>query len=79
LANPSEPAHPVTLYHFEGWPDGNPPSGDSLDELKNIIEKAGEHVKQHRGETKFLVHCHAGLGRTGTTLALIQLYITVME
>jgi len=71
--------HKLTLYHYEGWPDGNPPDGDAMDDLKKLIEKGAAHMKKNKGSPKFVVHCHAGLGRTGTTLALIMQWITVDE
>lgn len=61
----------MKFYHFEGWPDGKVPEGKSLDDLKLLIDKAAEKVKNFNGSPKIVVHCHAGLGRTGTTLSFI--------
>ena len=69
-ANNGEPWK-VKFYHFEGWPDGAVPEGVSLDELKILIDKAAHHIIDYKGHPKTLVHCHAGLGRTGTTLSFI--------
>ncbi len=38
-----------------------------------------DNIKKYRGNPKLVVHCHAGLGRTGTTLTLLQTMLTIME
>ena len=70
----------LTHVHFTGWPDWETPVGDSQTEFRNVIESGAEFVeKQHHlpdaDREKLLVHCRAGIGRTGTTIALINLVL----
>lgn len=67
----------VTHIHFTGWPDWETPIGESQLEFKNVVEQGASFVeKQHasspEAREKLLVHCRAGIGRTGTTIALIN-------
>ncbi|KAK3600515.1 hypothetical protein CHS0354_028715 [Potamilus streckersoni] len=60
----------VTKFHFTAWPDrGVPETPSSLVQLwskvRNTVRKA---------DTSVLVHCSAGVGRTGTFIALDYLY-----
>ena len=56
----------VTQYHFTAWPDhGVPKFATSLISFIRRVQKA--HKKE---EGALLVHCSAGVGRTGTFLTL---------
>lgn len=59
----SAAVHNVTQFQFHGWPDFGVP-GD-LDDLLTFI---GAYRK--KGSDKTLVHCSAGIGRTGTFLLI---------
>ncbi|MEC7838428.1 MAG: tyrosine-protein phosphatase [Chlamydiota bacterium] len=54
---------PLTHFHFEGWPDFGVLSATELLMVINTIRKA---CKQN---TPLVVHCSAGIGRTGTFTA----------
>ena len=57
--------HKVTQYHYTSWPDfGVPDTPRTLVDLVNIMRE--EHSKNEI----CLVHCSAGVGRTGTMIAL---------
>ena len=57
--------HKVTQYHYTSWPDfGVPDTPKTLVDLVNIVR--GEHPPNEI----CLVHCSAGVGRTGTMIAL---------
>ena len=58
---------------FRGWPDNKVPVGDSVRDLVNLSRWAATV------EDQIVVHCSAGIGRTGTFLAMIfkQLYPTI--
>lgn len=75
----------VTQYQFTGWPDfGVPPSARSLLQfLDDIHRLQDQHSKEFTAGDRIppiVVHCSAGIGRTGTLgaidIALKQLTAT---
>nr|XP_045618771.1 receptor-type tyrosine-protein phosphatase F-like isoform X2 [Procambarus clarkii] len=59
----------VKQYHFTGWPDFGAPDNvnyllDFMAEVRRTMPTNGEHL---------LVHCSAGVGRTGTFITLWNL------
>ena len=63
--------HSIKHFQYIGWPDHGAPK-----ETKSIIALAKAVRKIVAAETcnvKLLVHCAAGVGRTGTFIALYQL------
>lgn len=67
----------MTHIHFTGWADYEVPTGKSKDEFFQLMVEASRFVQdQHKmaesDAGKLLVHCRAGVGRTGTTLAIIN-------
>lgn len=57
----------VTHYYFHGWPDhGIPTPPSSLLHLMRVIRQTHPHTSCR----PLLVHCSAGVGRTGTFIAL---------
>ncbi|KAL3868071.1 hypothetical protein ACJMK2_040908 [Sinanodonta woodiana] len=78
-------AHQIIQFHFTAWPDrGVPRFASSLVHFRQKICAA--HTKQ-QAEGPIVIHCSAGIGRTGTFLALDYLldqaeelgYINVMK
>lgn len=57
-------------YHYCGWPDHGLPVDTSP--LMHMLQVARENVAL-KGASKLLVHCSAGVGRTGTFIALTNL------
>ncbi|XP_022313216.2 receptor-type tyrosine-protein phosphatase alpha-like [Crassostrea virginica] len=56
----------VTHYHFTAWPDCRVPADiDTLLEFRNVVIK---DISPEDGP--ILIHCSAGIGRTGTFIAL---------
>lgn len=55
----------VTMLHYTDWPDLGV---ISLNELKRLIE-----IVEAKGGNKILVHCKAGVGRTGTLVTALFL------
>ena len=56
----------VTHYWFTGWPDhGVPSSPHGLMELRTDVSQIIEY-----GKVPLVVHCSAGIGRTGTFIAI---------
>ena len=69
----------VVHIHFTGWADYAVPTGDSKDGFYSLMRMATQFVRdQHQLDIdnkdfgKLLIHCRAGVGRTGTTLAIIN-------
>ena len=61
--------------HYLGWPDHGIPAAGALDDFELMIEEAVRTLVTSERKEKILVHCSAGVGRTGTTIALINLLI----
>jgi protein tyrosine phosphatase len=67
----------ITQIHFIGWPDKGVPdikNGNVFDHFIEIIEK----VDEKRGDSPVIVHCSAGVGRTGTFITMYFLYKEIM-
>jgi protein-tyrosine phosphatase len=53
---------------FKGWPDYNVPEGDDKSALMELIKLANE--KNTGPDNPLIVHCSAGVGRSGTFITL---------
>lgn len=74
----------VQHNHFKSWPDFDVPREGSMQGYQELIKDSadfviGQHQKLESGELpeRLLVHCKAGIGRTGTTIGLINLVIQI--
>ena len=55
-----------------GWPDLNAPT--TTEPIISLVKKVRRELQQmNKNEHTILVHCSAGVGRTGTFIALCQL------
>ncbi|KAF7245563.1 Receptor-type tyrosine-protein phosphatase eta [Varanus komodoensis] len=64
-------SHPVRQFHFTSWPDhGVPETTDLLISFRHLVK---EYMKQNPPGSPTLVHCSAGVGRTGTFIAIDRL------
>ena len=59
----------VNLYQFTGWPDHGVPRGPQLAQFMSFVNL----FDRQAGDSKTMVHCKAGVGRTGTFIVLRQL------
>ncbi|XP_024141460.1 receptor-type tyrosine-protein phosphatase H isoform X1 [Oryzias melastigma] len=58
----------VKHFHFTAWPDhGVPESTDVLIQFRGLIR---QHIDSDGSNAPTVVHCSAGVGRTGTLIAL---------
>ena len=68
--------HKVRQLHFTGWPDHGVPEGNSMD-FEITLNGLIDFLLNSSISEKVVVHCSAGVGRTGTTIALAQLLINI--
>eukprot|EP01137_Pigoraptor_chileana_P022143 Opistho-2@86737 len=57
----------IEHVHYQGWPDHGVPS--SPDSLLKLVRVAMDHRATHAGQP-IVLHCSAGIGRTGTFIAI---------
>ena len=65
----------VLHCHFKSWPDWEVPYDESMSVYQSLISECADFVmgESTKPEPKrLLVHCKAGIGRTGTTLSLVN-------
>ncbi|KAJ8343213.1 hypothetical protein SKAU_G00305420 [Synaphobranchus kaupii] len=62
-------------FHFTAWPDHGVP--DSTELLINFRHLVREHMDQFSRNSPTVVHCSAGVGRTGTMIALDHLIFQI--
>ena len=66
----------VHHYFFSSWPDHGVPQGENVARLRRLVEDIARQSGTDRGEQEceVWVHCSAGVGRTGTFIALSSLF-----
>jgi protein tyrosine phosphatase len=68
----------ITQIHFTGWPDhGVPENASTIEEFELMLNKFVEWNLKSSAKEKAIVHCSAGIGRTGTTISLMEMMINV--
>eukprot|EP00118_Oscarella_pearsei_P023283 m.275784 g.275784 ORF g.275784 m.275784 type:complete len:1931 (+) comp40604_c0_seq9:2253-8045(+) len=60
--------HSTTQFHFTNWPDHGVPAYATS--LLNFLKRARIHHNKLKNKGPMLVHCSAGVGRTGTFLVI---------
>uniref|UniRef100_A0A8B9QDT0 Receptor-type tyrosine-protein phosphatase eta n=1 Tax=Apteryx owenii TaxID=8824 RepID=A0A8B9QDT0_APTOW len=67
----SSPTLSLRQFHFTSWPDhGVPETTDLLINFRHLVQ---EYNNQNPIDSPTLVHCSAGVGRTGTFIAIDRL------
>ncbi|WVR08701.1 hypothetical protein IAU60_005759 [Kwoniella sp. DSM 27419] len=61
----------VHHYHFDAWPDHGVPEGSGVGALKGLVLEVEQKKKDL--DCEVWVHCSAGVGRTGSYIALASL------
>ncbi|XP_034542618.1 tenascin-X-like isoform X4 [Notolabrus celidotus] len=65
----------VRHFHFTAWPDhGVPETTELLISFRHLVR---EHMDQNPRNSPTVVHCSAGVGRTGTFIAIDHLIIQI--
>lgn len=65
-------------YNFLNWPDfGTPDVYYAI--IDDIVDKITEIEDNERSKSKVVVHCSAGIGRTGTLIAIYNLVSTIQH
>ncbi|XP_029440307.1 LOW QUALITY PROTEIN: receptor-type tyrosine-protein phosphatase H [Rhinatrema bivittatum] len=60
--------HAVRHFHYTVWPDhGVPENTATVIRFRNLVR---EYIDQRNGDGPTVIHCSAGVGRTGTLIAL---------
>ena len=59
--------------HYTSWEDHTAPDEQSYHKLINLIE----NMDDYKANMPVIVHCSAGVGRTGTFIALYNLYCQI--
>ena len=70
----------ITHFQYTGWPDFGAPE-DTFD-IINLVKDVREFIKQNNEKEdhiSILTHCSAGVGRTGTFLALYKIMEEIDE
>lgn len=61
-------------YHIEAWDDDKVPTKDEdIHALLAVAEQCANELKNNK-DFKVLVHCSAGIGRTGVFICLVEIY-----
>lgn len=64
----------IVQIHYEDWPDHGVPQ-----KAYETIIKLIELIEEYKGNSPFVVHCSAGVGRTGTFSAIYNLYFEILR
>jgi protein tyrosine phosphatase len=62
----------VTHWQFLGWPDHEVPLPEAEECFEKILDKFSTHLEDP-SNGRVVVHCSAGIGRTGTTIAINEI------
>ena len=80
--DPGQEARCIHQYHFKAWPDHGVPSDPStvLNFLKDVNDRQHSHSLKCTSSKigPVVVHCSAGIGRTGTFI-VIDILLNVLE
>lgn len=67
----------VKIHHYKNWPDHGVPNSDDMKSLVSLAEEIKNKVFPPPGGKKkkeiVIVHCSAGVGRTGTFILMVYI------
>jgi protein-tyrosine phosphatase len=62
------------------WASHELPINEALESLESLFFKTTENLRLLKNTNKkLLIHCKGGIGRTGTTIAILNAILTVKE
>ncbi|OQV14787.1 Tyrosine-protein phosphatase non-receptor type 11 [Hypsibius exemplaris] len=64
----SDPPRKIYQFHFQAWPDHGVPADPGC--VLNFMHKINDQQESIKGAGPIVVHCSAGIGRTGTFIVL---------
>ena len=67
----------VTQIQFVGWPDHGVPEGQRIKDFSQMLDFFINWNLKSASDEKSIVHCSAGIGRTGTTISLMENIINI--
>ncbi len=67
----------VKQLHYVGWPDHGVPSGKSIEDFENLLGQFVDFTLNSGKDERAVVHCSAGIGRTGTIITLLHVVINI--
>ena len=67
----------ITQIHFIGWPDHGVPADAAVSDFEVMLQYFIEWNLKSADHEKSIVHCSAGIGRTGTTISLMNAIIAI--
>eukprot|EP01016_Furgasonia_blochmanni_P054773 TRINITY_DN9068_c0_g1_i4.p1 TRINITY_DN9068_c0_g1~~TRINITY_DN9068_c0_g1_i4.p1 ORF type:complete len:354 (-),score=54.42 TRINITY_DN9068_c0_g1_i4:149-1150(-) len=75
---PEEPARRLIQFHWIGWPDHGVPKESDFPVVERFVEVIVKE-KDLFPTQPIVIHCSAGVGRTGTLMALYNLRVTLKK
>lgn len=61
--------------HYVGWPDHGIPTGESMEDFKKTLHEFIHYILNY--DARAIVHCSAGIGRTGTIISLLHIIVNL--
>jgi len=75
ITNSNKEKKEVTQLHFRKWPDhGVPDLVETFETFEKINDIISLHYETYKSESPVVVHCSAGVGRTGTVISIYQIF-----
>ncbi len=69
----------VTHLQYLTWPDHGAPEPEDNEIIGLILEAMREEFKREQQQEKIIVHCSAGIGRTGTIIAIFNIQLAMEQ
>lgn len=61
-----------------GWPDHGVPNDSDHEIIKAVVDNLLDFYYKSHSTKKIVIHCSAGVGRTGTLISLFNLMLTAL-